>query len=329
MINAISLATSYLQTFVIHMDGTHELRSHATGFFIRLEDEILLLTNWHVLSGLDPANPKQQTSALPSPHYLKATVLSKDNKTITELSIPLYDPEMRPLWDEHPNGSAVDIGIIHLPTIAEEHFKFVDIHSVQDETTINEAVGREVFIVGYPYSKLEMKEVFGEDAVYYIPTWKRGSIATEPSLRLGERVILIDSLSRPGMSGAPIFIAHESRELMSSSATTTSVMKRIGAGDHSAILDLDMSDTKSILRKRFRFLGIYSGTIGSTKLAEVALGKCWHADVIREAVSSPKEGVMEYHSPVENEHYLNFLNKMSGIILKYGMDGKETGRVPL
>lgn len=57
-----------------------------------------------------------------------------------------------------------------------------------------------------------------------------------------------------------------------------------GEGDALDVLrELDLSDTKSVTKKRFRFLGIYSGTIGSTKLAEVALGRCWHAEVVREA----------------------------------------------
>lgn len=203
VVHPISLATSYLQTFVITADGRHALRGHATGFFVRANGAILLLTNWHVVSGLDPASPSRQIGTLPSPHYLKVTVVSK-KRMLTELTLPLYDHEMKPRWRVHPDGHNVDLAIMQIPDAAADHFNFYDIRSVEDAEDLEEIVGRDVFVVGYPFSRDELREGFGEEAPYFLPAWKRGSIASEPAVRLEGRIVLIDALSRAGMSGSPV-----------------------------------------------------------------------------------------------------------------------------
>jgi hypothetical protein len=58
-------------------------------------------------------------------------------------------------------------------------------------------VGMEVFILGYP---------FGASPPAF-PVWKRGTIASEPDLaRLTQGYYLVDTASRPGMSGAPVIL---------------------------------------------------------------------------------------------------------------------------
>lgn len=313
MIHRLSKATSYLQTFIIHpQTGEHILRSHATGFFIRVANKILLITNWHVVTGLDPANPT--VSKVPPPHYLKATLYSKE-EMVTELSLPLYGPSMKPLWDEHPLGGEVDIAVYALPLSCEKHFEFVDIHSAEDDAPIAEKVARDVFILGYPFSREEMLEGFGQEAPYYIPIWKRGSIATEPALRLGKGVLLIDSLSRAGMSGAPIFIAQDDKALDPGNATNAKLLSQMlsgGGGLLSAASQLDAKALSEVAVKRFRFLGIYSGTIGSTRLAEIALGKCWHAEILLDLLINHQNGNMPAHEPLPNGHYDAFLAKHPG-----------------
>ncbi|WP_243840259.1 S1 family peptidase [Xanthomonas cannabis] len=332
MVHRISLATTYLQSFVITHDGIHRLRGHATGFFVRVKGAILLLTNWHVVSGLDPANPSEQRSTAPSPHYLKANVLK--GTMLSELTIPLYGSKMALLWREHPAGRAVDLAIIQLPEGLASYFNFHDIYSVEDTTEISEMVGRDVFVVGFPFSRAELQEGFGANVPHFLPVWKRGTIATEPKVRLGDRVILIDTLSRPGMSGAPVFMAHDSQEYLPKSKKAADAMRRINESGPAEIddalqllADADLENAKKVLVKRFKFLGIYSGTIGSTKLAEVALGKCWHADVVREAIEQARDGIMEFHAPSENEHYTKFLNRGQASILEIrDKDGNVVSR---
>lgn len=332
MIHKLSRATSYLQTFVIlPLTGEHKLRSHATGFFIRMKNMLLLVTNWHVVTGLDPANPT--VSNIPPPHYLKATVISKCGTTVTELTLPLYGPTMKPIWDEHPSGGEVDIVVYPIPLEYEKHFEFVDMHSAEDAEPINEKVASDVFILGYPFSRDEMHQVFGEDAPYYRPIWKRGSIASEPALRLGNRVLLIDSLSRAGMSGAPIVIAQDEKVLNAGSEANSEAFKRLLSGEGGAIKAMSQIDTKALTEvtvKRFRFLGVYSGTIGSTRLSEVALGKCWHVEVLCDLLANPRSGSMPAHAPDKNAHYDAFLAQSpQGTLTRKDEEGRIIERIQI
>lgn len=328
MIHPLSRATTYLQTFIIHpQTGEHILWSHATGFFIRAANALLLVTNWHVVTGLDPDNPT--VSKTPPPHYLKATVISK-SRILTELTLPLYRSSMEPLWQEHSSGGAIDIAIYPLPLTLEKYYEFVDIHAAEDDAPITEKVARDVFILGYPFSRNEMREVFGEDAPYYMPVWKRGSIATEPGLRLGGRVLLIDSLSRAGMSGAPIVVSQDDKLLNPGHRANSEVFRQMLAGEVDALEGLSQIDTEALSEvtvKHFRFLGVYSGTIGSTRLAEIALGKCWHVDVLRDLVANSRAGNMPSHAPLPSEHYDAFYAEFAGGNLVFrNADGEVTGR---
>ncbi|MDG2524206.1 hypothetical protein P6166_02385 [Stenotrophomonas sp. HITSZ_GD] len=157
------------------------------------------------------------------------------NKNLVELSVPLYDDEMNPLWFEHPDRHMVDIAIVELPVELEEYFHFVDIHSVEDDTEIAEGVAKDVFILGYPFSKKDLESEFGEQAPYYLPIWKRGSIASEPAVPLHDRVLLIDSLSRAGMSGAPVLIAEDNRVMRARNAKGNAFIEAVRRGDTRAL----------------------------------------------------------------------------------------------
>lgn len=330
MIHQLSRSTTYLQTYVVHpQTGEHKLRSHATGFFIRASDALLLVTNWHVVTGLDPSAPSAMKEGNHPPHFIKATVAGK-NGWLTELSMPLYNRSMQPLWGEHPLGGKVDIAIYPLPAELEDHFHFVDVHSVEDDTPIEEMIAKDVFILGYPFSRADMTGVFGEEAPYYIPVWKRGSIATEPALRLDGRVLLIDSLSRPGMSGAPVFIAQDTKLMGAGNAANSKAFERLLTRDNSAFREIDTTALTDVTTKHFRFMGLYSGTIGSTRLSEVALGKCWHVDTLLDLIANACEGKMPFHAPMPNVHYEAFLAETAGgQLVRKNVNGEVTERIAL
>jgi hypothetical protein len=310
MIHQLSRATSYLTTYFVHpISGELVPRSRATGFFIRVENAVLLVTNWHVVTGLNPADPSLARD--PAPHLLKAMVASKDGM-LTELSLPLYNPELVPLWEEHPDGPKVDVAIYPLRLGLEKHFHFVDIASAEDDVDIKEMIAKDVFILGYPFSRDEMKEGFGEDAPFYLPVWKRGTIASEPTVQLGKRRLLIDSLSRPGMSGSPVMIAEDANLLVARSAKDADILRRVEAGDFGAVLEMDRKVIAGETVKQFRFLGVYSGVIGKSRLAEVALGVCWHADTLLELLAKARGGVMPFHAPEMTKHLADFLATFPG-----------------
>jgi hypothetical protein len=308
------------------------MRGYATGFFVRTEQALLLVTNWHVVTGLNPANPSVMSLSAPPPSFIKLTVRSK-TEWLTELTVPLYDREGRPLWEEHPEGPAVDMVIYPLSLTLESYFVLVDIQAAVGRSEFDETVAKDVFILGYPFSKDEMRSSFGTDAPYYFPVWKRGSIATEPDIRLTGRLLLIDSLTRPGMSGAPVVIAQDETVISLGSAENAAIFERRQRGEMSALDALCALDTNSLANmteKRFRFLGVYSGVIGNTRLEQVALGKCWHIDALRELVANSRAGVMPYHSPVPNHHYDAFFDELAGgELIRKDVTGAVVERVPL
>lgn len=289
-------------------DGSHLPKSYATGFFIRLRNALLLITNWHVVAGLNPANPNILNGAVP--HYMKLTLRSKRGGT-SEISLPLYDDGLKPRWYEHPEGSSVDLALYPLDPILEEHFHVLDVSEATEKKKLEEAVAKDVFIIGYPFLHTDLQSQFGSETPYYLPIWKRGSIATEPDSRLGNRILLIDSLSRPGMSGAPVVIAQEEAVMQTTDPETAALFKAQEAGTLGAldlIMKLDTRAMTSAHKMRFSLLGVYSGVIGNSNLEQVALGKCWHRDVLVETILKRVPGEMPYHGPIDEPAYLHFLD---------------------
>ncbi|WP_330970725.1 hypothetical protein, partial [Lysobacter sp. A3-1-A15] len=80
----------------------------------------------------------------------------------------------------------------------------------------------------------------------------------------------------------------------------------------------------------FKLLGVYSGTIGSTKMGEIALGKCWTTRTLAQTVDQAIQGQMPAHAPEANEHYAAFLQRTRrGQLILHDAAGNETKRVQL
>jgi hypothetical protein len=329
-VHPLSRATTYIETYAIRLDdGRHEMRSYATGFFVRAADTVLLVTNWHVVSGLDPSNPSASKLGI-VPHYMKVSVRSVDGM-LTELSLPLYSRSMEPLWDEHPDGAEVDVIVYSLPTTMEKYFHLVDIVGAADRNPIDASIAKDVFILGYPFARPQLREGFGDRAAYHLPIWKRGSIASEPAVRFNDRVILIDALSRAGMSGAPVVVAEDEKGVSPTSPANQEIFRRWQRGDQRALLELNTAELSEYTKKRFNLLGVYSGVIGSTKLQEVALGKCWHVDVLVELVGKHVPGRMPFHAPPHPHEFYqaHFAEVMGGLMIRKDAEGTVIDRVSI
>jgi hypothetical protein len=121
-------------------------------------------------------------------------------------------------------------------------------------------VGMDVFILGYPFA-IELPGY---------PVWKRGSIASEPELAavtsaLGSAVkqtdyMLVDTASRPGMSGAPVI--------------------RRSWWNH----DLQASYFAVTGEPIDRFIGVYSGRAHTDGPHEAQIGLVWNASLIEEII---------------------------------------------
>jgi hypothetical protein len=251
----------------------------ATGFLYKFGQDIALVSNWHVFSGVNPL-----------------TGVNRDNPrgfvpNRVEFYISLFDPKMqslsRPqnvtfvdsghsLWWQHEeyrdskrNPKIVDIGVLVL------NERIADIESIKDQIVALPAhflvslgeteedcfcetgfprIAAEVFILGYP------KGLVKQGA---FPIWKRGSIASEPLFNVmdNDPLILIDAVTRDGMSGSPV--------LYFGNEITDQYDRPTRVGEQAP------SDPWLV--------GVYAGREGVTgKEVEMSLGRVWRRSLLDE-----------------------------------------------
>jgi hypothetical protein len=224
----------------------------ATGFlWYTRERKHFLVTNWHVLSGRNQENGVCTHSQGGIPNSVTVYFQKIDvNQGHIEVSIPLLNGESRN-WIEHPQlGQSVDIAAIEVDVPRMEEANYLAINALP-EVALKQRVGHPVFIIGFP---------FGLQHVGF-PVWKKGSFATEPVLsQLSDTYMLVDSASRPGMSGAPVIQrAHGAIELENGS------YGRIEKGDGAC-----------------KLVGVYSGRCHTNDPNDAQLGRVWPIRFVRE-----------------------------------------------
>lgn len=225
---------------------------NATGFMWEWAGAHYLVTNWHVVSARDFFTDE----------YLDRVTVGRPNKLRTlfntkmgfigkqQWDISIRDEDDNPLWLVHP-GRRLDIAVLPLPVNAEHPVSaFHPINRLTD-ARVPLQIGMEVFILGFP---------FGAEPPGY-PVWKRGSIASEPDLaRLTTDYLLVDTASRPGMSGAPVI--RRNRRFAETAEERSSVAK-----------------------PSTRFVGIYSGRLRTQTADEAQIGLVWDASFINEIIA--------------------------------------------
>ncbi|MEM7598552.1 MAG: hypothetical protein AAF382_12730 [Pseudomonadota bacterium] len=120
-------------------------------------------------------------------------------------------------------------------------------------------VAKDVFVLGYPRGMIH-QGIF--------PIWKRASIASEPSISRddGLPMFLVDTATREGMSGAPVF----AYDTGSTRLTNGNIALSAGATRH--------------------FCGIYSGRYGSDVEDGIQLGRVWSESAVVEMIDDPAVG---------------------------------------
>jgi len=227
------------------------LLSQGTAFFWKADQQLFLITNWHNASGKDPFTGKHLSNTLAEPNRLRVWWNVKDRLgDKIPLNHLLRDDEGRPLWFVHPRlGSAVDA--VALPLIAPPNVEPYAVNGLP-EMAIRTEIGNDLFILGYPYG-------IGPGG---LPVWKRGSLASEPDIADPSRPFtLIDTASRPGMSGSPI-------------------IRRAWA-----TVPTEDGGVSMITGAATRFFGIYSGRIHSSDPLDAELGLAWRRPLLEEIIA--------------------------------------------
>jgi hypothetical protein len=225
-----------------------------TAFVYENDGAFYLVTNWHNLSGKDPNTGMHLSTTLAEPDRISVWWNLKGqmgNKF--PASVQVRDSTTnRPLWLVHSvHGSKVDV--VAFPVIPLPNAEMYPINRMQSDSLLLQ-IGMDVYILGYPYGM----------GLLGLPVWKRASIATEPELAgisPAPLYMLVDTASRPGMSGSPVIRRSWAIHL-----------PRAGG---SAVGNATASE----------LIGIYSGRIASTDALDAELGMVWPASLIAEIIT--------------------------------------------
>jgi hypothetical protein len=189
----------------------------ATAFVYRHAQTYALVTSLHVLNGF---NSNTQTyldrrNFVPNKIEFYLNVFGDEIGAfrVEHFSVNLLR-DGQPVWFESAVDSPViDVALIELEAVIENFDRIRDqigyLHGGRMLLRVDEQanpeflfhvyprIGSDVFILGFPKG-------IGQGT---FPIWKKGSIATEPlygAVQSGAPVILIDAVTRDGMSGSPV-----------------------------------------------------------------------------------------------------------------------------
>lgn len=223
-----------------------------TGFMWKIGDRHYLVTNWHVLSMCDFFTRANLRMDAGRPNVLRTLFNIRTGSFEKQRwDIKIRDENDRPLWLVHPSRR-VDVAVLPIPFKQEALIIALYPLNILANAALRIEVGMEVFILGYPFKI--------SPPAY--PVWKRGSIASEPALaRLTTDYMLVDTASRPGMSGAPVIRRSWTNHMVDPGVV--------------ALVDTPLN----------KFIGVYSGRVPTDHPYEAQIGLVWDGSLIDEIIA--------------------------------------------
>jgi hypothetical protein len=275
------------------LNGDDKKVGTGSGFFLQRDGFFYLITNWHILTGRSPQKPEfllDNYPASPSGFQIHLASIENPSHFIPSKVFPLYI-EGKPQWLE---TSISCLGVDERIDLVAIKFEFSPLINEALITTIENfapsgkdfmLVGNDVVIIGYP---------FGLSSENPYPIWKRGYVASEPSILIGGMPkYFIDTPGRPGMSGSPVFMISKG---MAVSAKTHELLKSgNGKGALEVLGALNMDElTNARDVNILRFAGVYSGSVGDSSLEQLRVGVAWHAAMVDRLFTHSVEGSNPY-----------------------------------
>jgi hypothetical protein len=243
-----------LTTVPIQQYANGRLLGSATGFVWKRGDKNYLITNWHVVTGKNTQSGEITLPVRPEKLRVYFNTRTPDFWKV-QREINLHNSEGNPIWYVHPHFEKKRIDLAAIPLNIGTDDPDINLHPInvlKSDVDLAVTIGVDVFILGYPFG-------FSPPG---FPVWKRGSIASEPDLvHLADQYLLVDSASRPGMSGAPVI--------------------RRSWGTHS----LAGGGTSSNSTPQSKFVGVYSGRLHTKDSSDAQIGMVWTIRDVEDIVS--------------------------------------------
>jgi len=215
----------------------------------------VLVTCWHCLTGTNPIDGtclSPRTAA--RPNWIKMKFRTANPYETIDLHQSLYQDDGRSGWVVHPKAKEqIDIAAFPIGKELPDNVITSCINKLEEQP-IRISVGSELFVLGHPKNM----------GIAGLPVWKRASLASEPGIfqdHAGLRRMYIDTATREGMSGAPVI-----------------------ARSYGTYLD-ESKPTIHTFTKASRFVGLYSGRIGSESEFGAQLGIVWPRQLIETIVN--------------------------------------------
>jgi hypothetical protein len=228
-VNPLSFCTVRIE----FADDDTDFRTVGTGFFVEVGEAIWLVTAGHNVTGRhadsgDPVSPwdyglvpQRAEIAFLFAHSLGGNRLIRTE----ERSLALFDDDGSSAWRYHPDGLRHDVVAIRVEGLpADTMNRPVNDPTIDVLRDFPVDAGEDAFILGYP--------LVGERR---LPLWKRATVATE--LSIDRTFFHVDSATRPGLSGGPVFARH------------------------SGYLGDSVDPDRSGWGVFYRFVGVYSGRV--------------------------------------------------------------------
>lgn len=255
-VQALSFAVTRVQLF-----DERSCIGVGTAYFDKFGEKTYLITNWHCVTGRIPSNGRARSNDGRTPLSLVVLIPRSENGVLYYLNPVQYEVpvEFGPgsPWRMHPSGQKVDV-VIH--EVREGLLVPARVSCVSNNHSAIVQAGSEVFILGFPQ---------GLQPTGTLPIWKRGSIATEPSVEAdNEPCFWIDSATREGMSGSPVFVRRPS-------------------SSPSNFDDPELhSETLIVPSQHLVFCGVYSGRMSASDPLEAQIGKVWRPECLKAILDS-------------------------------------------
>lgn len=239
----------------LKLEETNCILAYGTAFIYEFNEKNYLITNWHNVTGINPVTKKNlgKHGGIPDLLEFKLLIQQSPHLKWKSFSINLYDNNLSD-WLIHPEfKEQIDVVAIEIEIPDDFEGLIKPINKIKFDKFKLE-VSDDVFILGFPYHSKGLGS---------FPIWKKGSVATEPGLNVKELpLILIDTASRSGMSGAPV------------------IYRRTGIhGGKDGKITPDM-----FIGQIQGFVGIYSGRILGKSELDAQLGMVWKKEVIKEII---------------------------------------------